>query len=312
MAVKWATKNGNWEDSTVWNGGTLPGPNDDTYADGKTVTINSSITVKTLRTTQRSGGTAGGRFYVTEFFLTVIAESFIAGTTTCILDEGAGNTYIGNAYGGNGVEAAGITVFGYGTPVTFIGNSYAGSGDSAGGLVSYSPTIQIGNSYGPTATVASSSPGTLLATYPSIHVGNSYGSNADQGSLESPGTYLGNLCHQLGNAYGGTGIYGVATNNTVGLFYGDAIGGSALGAYGVVGGFYNFCNRVEGHTANAFGVKTQSVGFFLSKESVGDYASSIEPDVYTDDTYLPFLSYNSPTSTPTPGKIAKALASKFN
>lgn len=62
MATRWAVATGNWSNPATWDGGTLPGAADDVYADGKTVTIDQSATVLTIRTTQRAGGTVGGGF----------------------------------------------------------------------------------------------------------------------------------------------------------------------------------------------------------------------------------------------------------
>lgn len=62
MATRWAVASGNWSNSAIWNGGTLPTANDDVYADGYAVTINQTATVNSIRTTQRSGGTVGGSF----------------------------------------------------------------------------------------------------------------------------------------------------------------------------------------------------------------------------------------------------------
>lgn len=63
MATRYAVANGNWSNVATWDGGaSLPGVNDDVYADGKTVTIDQNVTVLSLRTTQRAGGTLGGTF----------------------------------------------------------------------------------------------------------------------------------------------------------------------------------------------------------------------------------------------------------
>ena len=63
MATRYAAANGNWSALSTWDGGaSLPSSSDDVYADGKTVTIDQNVTVNTLRTTQRSGGTTGGGF----------------------------------------------------------------------------------------------------------------------------------------------------------------------------------------------------------------------------------------------------------
>jgi hypothetical protein len=62
MPDKWPLANGNWSNAANWNGGTKPVAGDDVFADGRTVTVDESFTVATLRSTQRSGGTVGGAF----------------------------------------------------------------------------------------------------------------------------------------------------------------------------------------------------------------------------------------------------------
>ena len=62
MPDKWPLANGNWSNAANWNGGTKPVAGDDVFADGRTLNVDESFDVATLRTTQRSGGTIGGSF----------------------------------------------------------------------------------------------------------------------------------------------------------------------------------------------------------------------------------------------------------
>lgn len=62
MPDKWPLANGNWSNAANWNDGTKPVAGDDVFADGKTLNVDESFDVATLRTTQRSGGTLGGTF----------------------------------------------------------------------------------------------------------------------------------------------------------------------------------------------------------------------------------------------------------
>ena len=62
MPDKWPLADGLYSSAANWNGGTKPLPGDDVYADGRSLTMDESFTVATLRTTQRSGGTIGGTF----------------------------------------------------------------------------------------------------------------------------------------------------------------------------------------------------------------------------------------------------------
>jgi hypothetical protein len=83
MADRWAITNGNWSSTSTWNGGTLPAFDDDVFADNRTVTIDQDIVVLSLRTTQRTGGTAGGSFIVNDN-VRVVASFILPGTTTCV------------------------------------------------------------------------------------------------------------------------------------------------------------------------------------------------------------------------------------
>jgi hypothetical protein len=62
MPDKWPLANGNWSNAANWNGGTKPVAGDDVFADNRTVNVDESFIVATLRSTQRSGGTGGGSF----------------------------------------------------------------------------------------------------------------------------------------------------------------------------------------------------------------------------------------------------------
>lgn len=87
MATRWAVASGNKSNAAIWNGGTKPGAGDDVYADGYTVTIDEDMTVNSIRTTQRSGGTAGGGFTLNAGVTVTATQSyangggFIIGTT---------------------------------------------------------------------------------------------------------------------------------------------------------------------------------------------------------------------------------------
>jgi hypothetical protein len=154
MAIKWPLANGNWSNAANWNDGTLPDVGDDVHADGKTVTINQDITVASIRTTQRSGGTAGGGFTNSGNF-SIVANA-IAGTTQCLLISGSGiNSFIGNANGGTGNGSYSVNYSGSGT-LNVSGNMFAGSGNNSSGLLhNSSGTINlIGNGVGGSANIA--------------------------------------------------------------------------------------------------------------------------------------------------------------
>lgn len=161
MATRWAVANGNWSSTSTWDGGTLPTSADDVFADGRTVTIDQNVTVLSLRTTQRTGGTAGGGFTTAgQFNVTATGLGIVPGTTTCLTYTGdvtvivnancagstngvwgvlmsgaSGNlTVNGNLNGSNSTSAA-VNVSGNNATVTIVGNITGGGvGTTAFGL----------------------------------------------------------------------------------------------------------------------------------------------------------------------------------
>lgn len=133
MADKWPLANGNWSDAANWNDGTKPGPNDDVFADGKTITIDEDITVASIRTTQRSGGTAGGGF--TNAANRIVIAEIIGGTSTVLTHVSQASRTLsvtGNVF--SGVGGSGISISGTAGSVTITGNVVGGASSNAAGI----------------------------------------------------------------------------------------------------------------------------------------------------------------------------------
>jgi hypothetical protein len=62
MAIVWAVNNGNWSSASTWSGSYIPQPGDDVYSNNRTVNIDVSFEVASLRNTSGTGITAGGTF----------------------------------------------------------------------------------------------------------------------------------------------------------------------------------------------------------------------------------------------------------
>lgn len=92
MADKWPLANGNWSNAANWNGGTKPVAGDDVYADGKTVTIDENVSIASVRTTARTGGTAGGGLQISGTFN--VTANIICGTTSPIVCNSGCNSII--------------------------------------------------------------------------------------------------------------------------------------------------------------------------------------------------------------------------
>jgi hypothetical protein len=134
MADRWAVANGNWSNTATWNGGTLPGSGDDVFADGRAVVIDQDITVLSIRTTQRSGGTAGGSFTISTN--RTITCDVRAGSTDALV-YGAANltvTINGNVTGGSTSAADGLNIAQVAT-TTINGNLTGGTASNAHAVV---------------------------------------------------------------------------------------------------------------------------------------------------------------------------------
>lgn len=65
MATILAAASGPWSDPATWAGGVLPGPSDIAAANGKTITIDTDVSVVTVTNAATGGAVAGGGFTVT-------------------------------------------------------------------------------------------------------------------------------------------------------------------------------------------------------------------------------------------------------
>lgn len=282
MAERWFVAAGNWV-AANFNGGTLPATDDDVYANGFAVTIDISITVKSLRTTAGTTAVAGGSF-TTSGAVTVNADSY-AGTTTCLnLAINSGSVQNGNSYGSdttsnrfatlsnlttvqNGNAYGGSAAAGIATGLsrgTFNGDGYGGSGSSnAVGVFSNTGGNFNGNSYGGTG-----SPGALI-DYGCIQYGNAFGSTTDAfpGSRVMRGGIL------SGSATGGdvTGAHG-AIVDLGGIFHGAATGSTTANARGVT------C------TQGGIAMVTLATGNAASREGVSGGASEFVEVLATSGT----------------------------
>ena len=137
MADKWPLANGNWSTAANWNGGTKPVAGDDVYADGKTVTIDENVSIASVRTTARTGGTAGGGFVLPPD-ITVTATVIGHINAHCLTRSAAGNPsyVIGNVQGSttNGGFGSGVLNSSAGGVVFITGNVTGGTGGASGSL----------------------------------------------------------------------------------------------------------------------------------------------------------------------------------
>ena len=102
MANVYALYSTLWSQASTWNAGALPTSADDVWANGKSVTVDVSASVLSLRTTVGTGISAGGGFSLTNGVI-LYAPNVYVGTTTAVsfsrpFPEAA--TFVGSASGG--------------------------------------------------------------------------------------------------------------------------------------------------------------------------------------------------------------------
>lgn len=134
MAERWAVATGSWSNTATWNGGTLPGSDDDVYSNNFTVTVDQNVTVQSLNNGPGTTPVAGGTFTVTSANITINATI-----------NGYGNT-IGCVYYNTG-----------GSNLTINGDINAGSQTNGTGVrcnVGATVTINATNINGGSGTTA--------------------------------------------------------------------------------------------------------------------------------------------------------------
>lgn len=317
MADKWPAADGNYSNAANWNGGTKPTAGDDVYADGFTITIDEDISASVnLRTTQRSGGTAGGSFTTLGTLDIVINANTYAGTThALVMYQSTRAKQIGNSYGSDttaskygtdcqpsceqyGHSYGGSQANAYGTALASggrkVGNCYGGSGASAHGCNGgQGRSIVIGDCYG-------GSGGYGLVTNSCVLIGNSYsgptgggvGAYLNAGSIQYGNSYGGDAAHdtyatsmvsgslQFGNSYGG-GNAKAATFLAFGSVHcGNAYGGTTADAQGT------YCKDQSWFVGRAFGgTNATAYGLFITNRcllALGDVTDATSPAVYMD------------------------------
>jgi hypothetical protein len=222
MADKWYTAaSGNWSTAANWNDGTKPVAGDDVYADGKTITVDEDFSVRSINTTQRSGGTTGGTFQITTLAsgTRALTCNVVAGSDNCLRVTGgtAGATIsvTGNVTGSS--SARGIWWTGGSCHLTVTGNLQGGavSPGHAIQFLSVSPgTVTI------TGTVTAGAGGNGILGGPTTLVinGDVYGSTAAGISISTTTTTttINGICYSSNNSsdFAGFAISSNSQNNT--------------------------------------------------------------------------------------------------
>jgi hypothetical protein len=247
MANVYATKTGNWSDTTVWNTGALPTASDDVRPNGFTVTINQDITVTTLLTNASSPAVAGGTFIVSgngriinanlqvgtsivlscstniNWFLNGNIGAYTAVNISTISMTGGGSfTMVGNVLGNGGASSNGTSIRSTATMNINITGNVTGGGNStchgvaidltAGGNINITGNILGGSAVNATGVLLNNS-GQILTVNGTITGGTNVNSNF--GVQNNAGTLQGNCIAQGASTINGAqGVFANGTNTT--------------------------------------------------------------------------------------------------
>lgn len=283
MATRWAVATGNWSSTATWDGGTLPTSADDVYADGKTVTIDQDVTVLSLRTTARSGGSAGGSFVVsTTRTITASGAGLVPGSSTVLNANASPNITINGTVNGSSTTNAVVTVdyvSGTGT-LTVNGNISSGSSNdtkniNAGSTSTVLITGNVTSYQGPAILMSGSS----LTITGNVTAAGATGTDTFQSAVQVSGstvvTIVGDV---IGNTVGSASTANGVRSTSPGAITitGTVTGGSsAAGAHGV---------QVTAANASISVIGTVTGGIVAS--SYGVYASGASATVQVNGSVV--------------------------
>jgi hypothetical protein len=148
MADKWYTAaSGNWSTAANWNGGTLPTSSDDVFADGKAVVIDQNVTVLSIRTTQRSGGTVGGTFTINTggYTINCTSSGILSGTNggALLITATTGTTTLNSNLTGGTASGTRACVLSGATTLVINGNLLGVDNSGFALLVTSTSTVNI-------------------------------------------------------------------------------------------------------------------------------------------------------------------------
>ena len=264
MADYWPANNGNWSTLSNWltatgvTAGRLPMSADDVYADNKNVYVDIGAWVSTVRTTQRTGGTAGGRFYLNNSVS--LTATAIGGSTNCVTLTASGTSSLYGNISGSASAASCVVNGGVGT-LNLYGNGIGGSA-SGGGSAIVNSSSGVTNIYGTfrggtgtnTFGIGNNSTG-VVNVYGNVHGGNS---GTTTHGVNNNSTGVVNVSGVVQGGAIGYGAYNVTTGQV--NITGGCIGGSTNipGAYNSAGGNITLFGVASGTAAH--GIQNNSTG----------------------------------------------------
>lgn len=211
MAIRWAVASGNWSSTATWNSGAslgVPTASDDVYANNQTVTVDTNISVLSLRNSATSSAVARGS-YVINNGVTVTAPTIISSTGSMMLiSQSNSATIIGNISCATTASAICLTMSDT-SSLTITGSvSTAGNVANIRGIVNTSigtliitGSVNGGGSSTSYGIYKSSGTGTVIITG-SINAGTVAGGSTIRSDGNSTNYYiLGNIVGGISNCF---------------------------------------------------------------------------------------------------------------
>jgi hypothetical protein len=151
MVQRWATSSGFADVAGTWNGGTLPDPGDDLYANNFTVSIRDNLTANSLKKIAGTTAVAGGSFVVTAAATVNITAGIVAtdnatnSSYLLMVDAGAAAVVVNaDVAGGAGGNRWGVRVdTDYTGHLTINGDIAGGTSLGSHGVYSSAASCQI-------------------------------------------------------------------------------------------------------------------------------------------------------------------------
>jgi hypothetical protein len=281
MANVYATKSGNWSDTTVWNTSTLPATVDNVWSNNFTVYVNGNFQVVSIRNKAAAGITIGGRFVLNDGVS--LSANVEGGGTSGVVNSclqflsaaPASATLYGNLSSNNTAILVPGAVYHNGSGIlTIYGNLLGGvnnAGNANSGIITNNSTgtlTMFGSVTGGTGAVLgfyginNNSSGTVnisgnvTAGVPSGGNTNCQGlRNLSTGTVNITGNVTGTTNNSDGILCGGAGTVNVLGNVIAGsnnLAHG--INNSSTGTVNIVG------SVLGGTGATVYGVNNNSTG----------------------------------------------------
>ena len=82
MPNRWPISSGNWSDSAIWSGSLIPTAADDVFLNNQTVTLDQTVTVRTIRNAATGSAVANGRIQIYDNYNVTATTGFTFNQTT--------------------------------------------------------------------------------------------------------------------------------------------------------------------------------------------------------------------------------------